>query len=285
MRFVIVTGMSGSGKSEVMSVLEDMGYYCIDNLPPALIPKILELGAQSQGMMENVALGIDIRGYNFANSYDASLDYIKEQEYHADILFLEANDDILVRRYKMTRKRHPLAEEGDVLAGIRRERELLAGIKAKSDITVDTSKLEVKDLRNHIMNIFQLKEKNKNLTVSLTSFGFKHGIPLAADLVFDVRFLPNPYYVEELREKTGDFAEVREYVMNSDRSVEFLDRLMGMIQFLLPHYEEEGKNYLQIAIGCTGGKHRSVTLVNLLYDLLKDTDYDVLKNHRDIEKR
>ena len=285
MRFVIVTGMSGSGKSEVMSVLEDMGYYCIDNLPPALIPKILELGAQSQGMMENVALGIDIRGYNFANSYDASLDYIKEQEYHADILFLEANDDILVRRYKMTRKRHPLAEEGDVLAGIRRERELLAGIKAKSDITVDTSKLEVKDLRNHIMNIFQLKEKNKNLTVSLTSFGFKHGIPLAADLVFDVRFLPNPYYVEEFREKTGDFAEVREYVMNSDRSVEFLDRLMGMIQFLLPHYEEEGKNYLQIAIGCTGGKHRSVTLVNLLYDLLKDTDYDVLKNHRDIEKR
>lgn len=285
MRFVIVTGMSGSGKSEVMSVLEDMGYYCIDNLPPALIPKILELGAQSQGMMENVALGIDIRGYNFANSYDTSLDYIKEQEYHADILFLEANDDILVRRYKMTRKRHPLAEEGDVLAGIRRERELLAGIKAKSDITVDTSKLEVKDLRNHIMNIFQLKEKNKNLTVSLTSFGFKHGIPLAADLVFDVRFLPNPYYVEELREKTGDFAEVREYVMNSDRSVEFLDRLMGMIQFLLPHYEEEGKNYLQIAIGCTGGKHRSVTLVNLLYDLLKDTDYDVLKNHRDIEKR
>ena len=285
MRFVIVTGMSGSGKSEVMSVLEDMGYYCIDNLPPALIPKILELGAQSQGMMENVALGIDIRGYNFANSYDTSLDYIKEQEYHADILFLEANDDILVRRYKMTRKRHPLAEEGDVLAGIRRERELLAGIKAKSDITVDTSKLQVKDLRNHIMNIFQLKEKNKNLTVSLTSFGFKHGIPLAADLVFDVRFLPNPYYVEELREKTGDFAEVREYVMNSDRSVEFLDRLMGMIQFLLPHYEEEGKNYLQIAIGCTGGKHRSVTLVNLLYDLLKDTDYDVLKNHRDIEKR
>ena len=285
MRFVIVTGMSGSGKSEVMSVLEDMGYYCIDNLPPALIPKILELGAQSQGMMENVALGIDIRGYNFANSYDTSLDYIKEQEYHADILFLEANDDILVRRYKMTRKRHPLAEEGDVLAGIRRERELLAGIKAKSDITVDTSKLEVKDLRNHIMNIFQLKEKNKNLTVSLTSFGFKHGIPLAADLVFDVRFLPNPYYVEEFREKTGDFAEVREYVMNSDRSVEFLDRLMGMIQFLLPHYEEEGKNYLQIAIGCTGGKHRSVTLVNLLYDLLKDTDYDVLKNHRDIEKR
>ncbi len=285
MRFVIVTGMSGSGKSEVMSVLEDMGYYCIDNLPPALIPKILELGAQSQGMMENVALGIDIRGYNFVNSYNAAINYIKEQEYHADILFLETNDDILVRRYKMTRKKHPLAVEGDVLSGIRKEREILSGIKSKADITIDTSKLEVKDLRNHIMNMFQFKEKRNNLTVSLTSFGFKHGIPLAADLVFDVRFLPNPYYVEELRDKTGDYEEVRNYVMDSSKSVEFLEKLYGMIDFLLPNYEEEGKNYLQIAIGCTGGKHRSVTFVNLLYDLLKDTEYDVLKNHRDIEKR
>lgn len=285
MRFVIVTGMSGSGKSEVMSVLEDIGYYCIDNLPPALIPKILELGLQSQGGMENVALGIDIRGYNFANSYNTSIDYIEEQHYPADVLFLDANDDILIRRYKMTRKRHPLEVKGDVLSGIRKERELLTGIKAKADITIDTSNMQVKDLRNRIIEIFQLKESRRNLTVSLISFGFKHGLPLAADLVFDVRFLPNPYYIDSLREKTGDSQEVRDYVMDSPKSVEFLERLKGMIEFLLPNYDEEGKNYLQIAIGCTGGKHRSVTFVNLLYDLLKDTEYDVLKNHRDIEKR
>lgn len=284
MRFVIVTGMSGSGKSEVMSVLEDIGYYCIDNLPPALIPKILELSLQSQGGMENVALGLDIRGYNFINSYNASIDHIEEQHYPADVLFLDANDDILVRRYKMTRKRHPLQVEGDVVAGIKKERELLTGIKAKADVTIDTSKMDVKHLRSRVMEIFRLGRSRKNLTVSLISFGFKHGIPLAADLVFDVRFLPNPYYIDSLREKTGDTQEIRDYVMDSPKSVEFLDKLKDMIEFLLPNYEEEGKNYLQIAIGCTGGKHRSVTFVNLLYDLFKDKEYYVIKNHRDIEK-
>ncbi|MDO5061808.1 MAG: RNase adapter RapZ [Peptostreptococcaceae bacterium] len=285
MRFVIVTGMSGSGKSEVMSVLEDIGYYCIDNLPPALIPKILEMSLQSQGGMENVALGIDIRGYNFINSYNASIDHIEEQHYPADVLFLDANDDILVRRYKMTRKKHPLEVDGDVLSGIRKERELLTGIKAKADVTIDTSKMEVKHLRSRVLEIFQLGQSRKNLTVSLISFGFKHGIPLAADLVFDVRFLPNPYYIDSLREKTGECQEVQDYVMDSPKSEEFLDKLHSMIDFLLPNYEEEGKNYLQIAIGCTGGKHRSVTFVNKLYELLKDKEYYVLKNHRDIEKR
>ncbi|MDO5096433.1 MAG: RNase adapter RapZ [Peptostreptococcaceae bacterium] len=285
MRFVIVTGMSGSGKSEVMSVLEDMGYYCIDNLPPELIPKIFELSTQSQGGLENVALGVDVRGYKFVTSCKASLEFIEEQNYPTDILFLDANDDTLVRRYKMTRKRHPLEVEGDVLSGIRKERALLADIKAMADLTLDTSTMAVKELRGRILEIFKLSEKKKNLTVSLTSFGFKHGMPMAADLVFDVRFLPNPYYLDSLREKTGDFAEVREYVMNSPKSIEFLDKLTNMIQFLLPNYEEEGKNHVQIAIGCTGGKHRSVTFVNLLYDLLKDSEYNVLKNHRDIEKR
>lgn len=285
MRFVIVTGMSGSGKSEVMSVLEDMGYYCIDNLPPELIPKIFELSTQSQGGLENVALGVDVRGYKFVTSCKASLELIEKQNYPTDILFLDANDDTLVRRYKMTRKRHPLEVEGDVLSGIRKERALLADIKAMADLTLDTSTMAVKELRGRILGIFKLSEKKKNLTVSLTSFGFKHGMPMAADLVFDVRFLPNPYYLDSLREKTGDFAEVREYVMNSQESIEFLDKLTNMIRFLLPNYEEEGKNHVQIAIGCTGGKHRSVTFVNLLYDLLKDSEYNVLKNHRDIEKR
>lgn len=285
MKFVIVTGMSGSGKSEVMSVLEDIGYYCIDNLPPALIPKIFELSTQSQGGLENVALGIDVRGYNFVNSCKQSLEYMEEQNYPTSILFLDANDDTLVRRYKMTRKRHPLEVEGDVLAGIQKERRLLEDIKAMADVTMDTSMMEVKRLRSRVMEIFQLSDTKKNLTVSLTSFGFKHGIPMAADLVFDVRFLPNPYYVDTLKEQTGDSLEVREYVMNSPKSIEFLDKLTNMIQFLLPNYEEEGKNHIQIAIGCTGGKHRSVTFVNLLYDLLKDSEYHILKNHRDIEKR
>ncbi len=285
MKLVIVTGMSGSGKSEVMSVLEDIGYYCIDNLPPALMPKILELSAQSQGAMENIAIGLDIRGYNFINSYNASLEFIKEQNYPTDILFLDTSDDVLVQRYKMTRKRHPLEIEGDVYTGIQKERQLLVGIKEKAGIIIDTSKTDVKELRRRIMDIFQLDEDRNNLTVALTSFGFKHGIPLSADLVFDVRFLPNPYYIAELKEKTGDQAEVRDYVMDSPKSVEFLELLTEMIGFLLPNYEEEGKNYLQIAIGCTGGKHRSVTFVNLLYDILSKTEYQVLKNHRDIEKR
>lgn len=284
MRFVIVTGMSGSGKSEVMSVLEDIGYYCIDNLPPALIPKILELGVQSQGTMENIALGIDIRGYNFEKSYSSSLDYIREQNYETDVLFLETDDDILVRRYKMTRKRHPLSKEGDILFGIQKERKLLTGIKAKSDVTIDTSTMQVRDLRDRIIEIFRLDETKNTMAVHLTSFGFKYGIPMSADLVFDVRFLPNPYYVEELKNKTGEDKDIQEFVMDSKKSVEFLDKITEMIEFLLPNYEDEGKNYVQIAIGCTGGKHRSVTFVNLLYDILKNSQYNVQKNHRDIKR-
>lgn len=285
MKFVIVTGMSGSGKSEVMSVFEDLGYYCIDNLPPELIPKIFELSKQSQGSLEHVALGIDIRGYNFLSSYKSSIEFIEEQNYPTEILFLDASDDILIRRYKMTRKRHPLAEEGDVLSGIKKERELLIDVKTKSHMVLDTSKLNVKDLRNRIIKSFKYKEKTQNLTVSLLSFGFKHGIPLDADMVFDVRFLPNPFYVETLKELTGDDSQVREYVMNSPKSIEFLDKIIAMIKFLLPNYEEEGKNHLQIAIGCTGGKHRSVTFVNLIYDLLLDTDYNIIKHHRDKDIR
>lgn len=285
MKFVIVTGMSGSGKSEVMSILEDIGYYCVDNLPPALIPTILDLSTQSQGNLENVAIGIDVRGYNFINSYEASIDYINEKNYPTEIIFLDASDDILIRRYKMTRKRHPLEIEGDTISGIKKERELLRGIKTKANITVDTSYLEVKNLRIKIKEIFTIDKSKYNMTVSITSFGFKHGIPIDADMVFDVRFLPNPYYIKELKEKTGDEQEVRNYVMNSVKSIEFFDKITSMVEFLLPNYEEEGKNHLHIAIGCTGGKHRSVTFVNLLFDALKKLNYNIVKNHRDIEKK
>ena len=285
MKFVIVTGMSGSGKSEVMSILEDLGYYCIDNLPAELIPKILELGSQSQGNLENVAIGIDVRGYNFINSYQTSIDYINEQNYPIEILFLDANDDVLVRRYKMTRKRHPLEIEGDTLSGIKKERELLGGIKTKANITIDTSTLEIKNLRTKIKEILSIGDNKHSMTVSITSFGFKHGIPLDADMVFDVRFLPNPYYIKELKEKTGESQDVRDYVMNAVKSVEFLDKILNMVLFLLPNYEEEGKNHLHIAIGCTGGRHRSVTFVNLIHKALENGEYNIVKNHRDIDKK
>ena len=284
MRFIIVTGMSGSGKSEVMSILEDIGYYCIDNLPAQLLPKIHELSMQSQGGLDHVAIGMDVRGYNFATSHQLSLEDFDERNGDTDILFLDASDHILVRRYKMTRKRHPLEKEGDVLSGIKKERELLIDLKAQADIILDTSKLTVKELRQRIIDEFKFKEKGNNITVSLNSFGFKHGIPLDADTVFDVRFLPNPYYIPELKEKTGDDAEIKEYVMNSKKSIEFLGKLVDMVTFLLPNYEEEGKNHIKISIGCTGGRHRSVTFVNLLYDILKDSEYNVIKTHRDIDK-
>lgn len=284
MRFIIVTGMSGSGKSEVMSILEDIGYYCIDNLPAELLPKIHELSIQSQGSLDHVAIGMDVRGYNFAKSHQLSLEHFEDRDGNTDILFLDASDDILVRRYKMTRKRHPLEKEGDVLSGIQKERELLRDLKFQADTIIDTSKLTVKQLRQRIIDEFKFKEKNKNITVSINSFGFKYGIPLDADTVFDVRFLPNPYYIADLKEKTGNDAEVREYVMNSKKSLDFLAKLVDMVTFLLPNYEEEGKNHIKISIGCTGGRHRSVTFVNLLYDILKDSEYEIIKSHRDIDR-
>lgn len=282
MNFVIVTGMSGSGKSEAMSIFEDLGYYCIDNLPPELIPKIYELSIQSQGTMNKVALGIDIRGYKFIQSLQASLDFIDSQTTNSEILFLDCSDEILVRRYKITRRRHPLSTEDNIINGISKEREILSPFKRKSKITIDTTNMTVKDLRESIMDAFQTGTRAKNLTVSVTSFGFKHGIPIDADLVFDVRFLPNPYYIPELKEKTGDFQEVRDYVMDSPQSHEFLKKLQEMIEFLLPQYDKEGKTHLVVAIGCTGGKHRSVTFANLMYDYLINSEYKVFKKHRDI---
>ena len=282
MKFVIVTGMSGSGKSEVMSIFEDLGYYCIDNLPPELISKIYELGVQSQGTLDKVAIGIDVRRYKFAQSLQSSLDFIESQTNSSEILFLDCRDEVLVRRYKMTRRRHPLANEDNIINGIQRERDMLLPIKRKAQKTIDTTNMTVKDLRKSILDAFQDGSKKNNLTVSITSFGFKHGIPVDADLVFDVRFLPNPYYIPELKEKTGDDEEVRNYVMDSSASHEFLKKLYDMIEFLLPHYEKEGKTHLVIAIGCTGGRHRSVTFANLIYQKFEDSEYKIFKKHRDI---
>ena len=281
MKFIIVTGLSGSGKSEAMRPLEDMGFYCVDNLPPALIPKFAELCYQSNSTIDKVALGIDVRGRKFFKALHESLNVLRKDKYPFEILYLDCSDDILLKRYKMTRRNHPLAINRQIPEGIKIERTILEPLKEIADCIIDTSNMKPKDLKEEISKIYANGEVNNNLTISVVSFGFKHGIPSDSDLVFDVRFLPNPYYVEELRNKTGDDQEVRDYVMDSEISHQFYDKLLDMINFLVPQYIKEGKHHLVISIGCTGGRHRSVTICNLISDELMKQDYRVVKKHRD----
>ena len=281
MKFIIVTGLSGSGKSEAMRSLEDMGFYCVDNLPPALIPKFAELCYQSNSTIDKVALGIDVRGRKFFKALHESLNVLRKDKYPFEILYLDCSDDILLKRYKMTRRNHPLAINRQIPEGIKIERTILEPLKEIADCIIDTSNMKPKDLKEEISKIYANGEVNNNLTISVVSFGFKHGIPSDSDLVFDVRFLPNPYYVEELRNKTGDDQEVRDYFMDSEISHQFYDKLLDMINFLVPQYIKEGKHHLVISIGCTGGRHRSVTICNLISDELMKQDYRVVKKHRD----
>ena len=285
MRFIIVTGLSGSGKSEAMKSLEDIGFYCVDNLPPTLITKFAELCYQGNSNIDKVALGIDIRGREFFETLHESLSYLEKENYKYEVLFLDCADDILVKRYKMTRRNHPLAKSTQITEGIKEEREILQTLRDKADSIIDTSNMKPRDLKDEISKLYIEGEKTPKLTISVVSFGFKHGIPIDSDLVFDVRFLPNQYYVEELRPQTGEDQVVRDYVMDSDVSREFFAKLEDMVDFLIPHYIEEGKSHLVIAIGCTGGRHRSVTISNLLYDDLIKKGYRVVKKHRDYTLR
>ncbi|GAA0705310.1 RNase adapter RapZ [Paraclostridium ghonii] len=281
MRFIIVTGLSGSGKSEAMKSLEDIGFYCVDNLPPTLITKFAELCYQGNSNIDKVALGIDIRGREFFETLHESLSYLEKENYKYEVLFLDCADNVLVKRYKMTRRNHPLAKSTQITEGIKEEREILQTLRNKANSIIDTSNMKPRDLKEEISKLYLEGEKTPKLTISVVSFGFKHGIPIDSDLVFDVRFLPNPYYEEELRSKTGDEQIIRDYVMNSDVSKEFFAKLEDMVDFLIPHYIKEGKNHLVIAIGCTGGRHRSVTISNLLYDDLIKKGYRAIKKHRD----
>ena len=285
MKFIIVTGLSGSGKSEAMRSLEDMGFYCVDNLPPTLIPKFAELCHQSNSTIDKVALGIDVRGRKFFEALHESLNILRKDKYPFEILYLDCADDVLLKRYKMTRRNHPLAINRQIPEGIKMERAILEPLKEIADCIIDTSNMKPKDLKEEISKIYANGEINNNLTISTVSFGFKHGIPSDSDLVFDVRFLPNPYYIEELRDKTGDDQDVRDYVMNSDISHQFYDKLLDMINFLVPQYIQEGKHHLVISIGCTGGRHRSVTICNLISDELMKQGYRVVKKHRDFMLR
>lgn len=286
MRFVIVTGMSGAGKSTALKMLEDMEYFCVDNLPVQLIDKFAQLlGDGVPGEIEKVAIGVDVRSGKALGGLEKVLENIRLPGTGVEVLFLDADDATLVKRYKETRRSHPLSGAGRVDEGIRREREQLKFLRNCADYILDTSKLLTRELKAELERIFVDNREFKNLMVTVLSFGFKYGIPSDADLVFDVRFLPNPYYMEGLRPLSGNDAPVRDYVMGFDIAHEFSDKLEDMVRFLIPNYIAEGKTQLVIAVGCTGGKHRSVTLANELYARLgKNEEYGLRIEHRDIEK-
>ena len=285
MKLVIVTGMSGAGKGTAVKIMEDMGYYCVDNLPIPLVEQFVDFTLQSEDELEKVAVSIDIRNSNALSELEEVLERIRQKGIRFEILFLEAEDSVLVKRYKETRRSHPLAGGGRIDKGIGLERKKLAFLKEQADYIIDTSRLLQRELKAELERIFVRDEDYRNLYITVLSFGFKYGIPTDSDLVFDVRFLPNPYYIDTLREKTGNEAEVQDYVMQNDKGRIFLDKLKDMMEFLIPNYILEGKNQLVIAIGCTGGKHRSVTLANALYQLLdQEESYGVRIEHRDIGK-
>lgn len=285
MRFVIVTGMSGAGKSTALKMLEDVGYYCVDNLPVLLIPKLAELIRVPNEEINKIAVGIDIRNRHSFSEFEKVLDEMTEAAFEYEILFLDSRDDVLVKRYKETRRKHPLVKDGRIDQGIEKEREKLAVLRERADYILDTSTTLTRELQSELNKIFVENKEFKNIYVTVLSFGFKYGIPNDADLVFDVRFLPNPYYIEHLRHQTGNDSEIREFVMSSETAKTFLNKLEDMVRFLIPNYISEGKHQLVVAIGCTGGKHRSVTLANELYEALsQEENYGIKIEHRDIEK-
>lgn len=286
MRLVIVTGISGAGKVTALKIFEDNGYYCVDNLPIDLIESFADILFGQTNEKNKVAIGVDIRSGKNLEKMSEVLKNMKAKEQNYEILFLDCNNNTLIKRFKETRRSHPMGDRDSVENEINEERAKLEFLREQADYIIDTSNLLVKELRGEIEKIFVLNRDYRNLFVTIMSFGFKHGVPADCDLVFDVRFLPNPYYVAELKHKTGNQKEVQDYVLNSPVSHEFLDKLVDMIKFLIPNYIEEGKNQLVIGIGCTGGHHRSVTIANELYNQLNSSDasYGIRLSHRDIDR-
>lgn len=286
MRFVVVTGMSGGGKSTALKMLEDAGFYCVDNLPISLVEKFVELVSMPNSEISKVVLGLDVRADQSFEDATRILGQLKEKGYQFEILFMDAGETALIKRYKESRRVHPLAADGRVEDGVRRERKALEQIRSSADYVIDTTNLLTRELKSELDRIFVENGEYNSLMVTVMSFGFKHGIPVDADLVFDVRFLPNPFYVDTLKFKTGNDREVRDYCMSFEEAGVFMQKLTDMVQFLIPNYVKEGKYRLVIAIGCTGGKHRSVTMANELYERLKDKgNYGMKLYHRDVEQR
>lgn len=284
MRFVIVSGMSGAGKTTALKMLEDAGYFCVDNLPIPLIPNFADITYSRETKINNVAVGIDIRSGEALLMLADQLDALENRGMKYEILFLDASDEILVKRYKETRRSHPLARGKRIESGIVLEREKIKFLRKKANYIIDTSCLLTRELKHELEKIFVENQTYGSFIVTVLSFGFKYGIPNDSDLVFDVRFLPNPYYIPEIRHLTGNDKPIQEYVMASEKSYQFLDKIEDLLEFLIPNYINEGKNQLVVSIGCTGGKHRSVTLVNELVERLKGLPYSIRLEHRDIEK-
>ena len=283
MRFVVVTGMSGGGKSTVLKMLEDAGFFCVDNLPVSLVEKFVELISMPNSEVSKVALGLDVRSDQSFEDATRILEQLKAKGYSFEILFMEADENTLIKRYKETRRVHPLAMEGRVEDGVRRERQVLENVRKNADYVIDSTHLLTRELKEELDRIFVNNEEYNSLMVTVMSFGFKHGIPVDADLVFDVRFLPNPFYIDQLKKKTGNDKEVQDYVLSFPEAGIFMEKLVDMIQFLVPSYVKEGKHSLVVAVGCTGGRHRSVTLAGELYKRMKDRGtYGIKLYHRDI---
>ncbi len=281
MRFVIITGMSGAGKTQVMHSMEDIGYYCIDNMPLAFLVPFAKM-CYTEKSFENVAVVIDIRGGESLKKIGDSLTNLENEGFEYEILFLEANPSVLVKRYKETRRKHPLSPEGSIEEGIALERKRLGDMRSKATYIIDTSRMLTRELRQVVLEMFGKGDGKGYFRIQVESFGFKYGIPIDADLVFDVRFLPNPFYIDELKQHNGTEKPVRDFVMKFDQTKQFLIKLEDMLDMLIPHYIEEGKSELVIAIGCTGGKHRSVAIADAVANDLTEKNYNVTERHRDM---
>ncbi len=283
-RFIIITGLSGAGKSYAIKCFEDMGYFCVDNLPTTLIPTFADLCTQSLRTIRRIALGIDVREGEYLDHLIGILGELRARGYPTEVLFLEAGEEALVRRYHETRRRHPLAGEGTVLDGIRMERERLAHLREIADRVIDTSHITVHQLKEMLVESYGQPEARPGLSVALVSFGYKYGIPYDADLVLDCRFLPNPFFVEAFKTADGRRPEVREFIFGHPEGREFLERIRDLLDFLLPRYQKEGKAYLTVAVGCTGGRHRSVALVEELRPFLEAQGFPPTVAHRDVDR-
>lgn len=282
MQVLIVTGLSGAGKSQAVDCMEDMGYYCIDNMPPALIKDFINLSVQDRINVDRAAFVVDIRGGEFFDDFRASVCNLKKSEIQFKILFLEASDDVLIRRFKETRRTHPLSGPGNIIDGIKKEREKLSEIRAMADYIIDTSNMRASNLKAEISSLLLSGKDTDTITMTLSSFGYKNGMPLDADMVFDVRFLPNPFYLAGMKHLTGNNKKVQKYVLKFPEAGVFLKMVHNMVEYLIPLYVKEGKSHLSIAFGCTGGQHRSVVLVNAMADILINKGLRVIKVHRDL---
>ena len=285
MKFVIITGMSGAGKSQAVKVFEDLGYYVVDNMPPNLLPKFAEILQSSEGKFNDVALVMDIRAGKFFDDIEDNINVLTEKKLDFEILFLDASDEDLVKRFKETRRVHPLSSKERLITGIQKEREILSPIKARAHVIIDTTGLQLRKFQEKIKKRFVLDEIDEtSLTINVVSFGFKYGIPMDADLIFDVRFIENPFYIDELRPLSGADEPVKKFVLENEVTVEFIKKAMDMLTFLIPHYVEEGKKQLIVAIGCTGGRHRSVAITDRIAGKLREEGYHANSFHRDLEE-